>query len=39
MSELQTVIKKVEVVLNDSPITLVYHDVNGLEPLTPSILL
>ena len=36
LSELQTLIKEVQVVVNDRPITFVYHDVNDPEPLTPS---
>ena len=37
--ELQTLIKEVQVVLNDRPITFIYHDVNDPEPLTQSKLL
>ena len=36
LSELQTLIKVVQAVVNDRPITFVYHDVNDPEPLTPS---
>ena len=36
LSELQTLIKEVQAVVNDRPITFVYHDVNDPEPLTPS---
>ncbi|XP_068749057.1 uncharacterized protein [Montipora capricornis] len=39
LPELQTLIKEVQAVVNDRPITLVYHDVNAPEPLTPSKLL
>ena len=39
LSELQTLIKEVQAVVNDRPITFVYHDVNDPEPLTPSKLL
>ena len=36
LSELQTLIKEVQAVVNDRPITFVYHDVNDPEPLAPS---
>ena len=36
LSELQTLIKEFQAVVNDRPITFVYHDVNDPEPLTPS---
>ena len=36
LSELQTLIKEVQAVVNDRPITFVYHEVNDPEPLTPS---
>ena len=36
LSELQTLIKEVQAVVNDRPITFVYHDVNDPEPLTLS---
>ena len=39
LPELQTLIKEVQAVVNDRPITFVYHDVNDPEPLTPSKLL
>ena len=39
LPELQTLIKEVQPVVNDRPITFVYHDVNDPEPLTPSKLL
>ena len=39
LPELQTLIKEVQAVVNDCPITFVYHDVNDPEPLTPSKLL
>ena len=39
LPKLQTLIKEVQVVVNDRPITFVYHDVNDPEPLTPSKLL
>ena len=40
LPELQTLIKEVQaIVMNDRPITFVYHDVNDPEPLTPSKLL
>ena len=39
LSEMQTLIKEVQVVVNDRPITFVSHDVNDPEPLTPSKLL
>ena len=39
LSEMQTLIKEVQAVVNDRPITFVSHDVNDPEPLTPSKLL
>ena len=39
LPELQPLIKEVQAVVNDRPITFVYHDVNDPEPLTPSKLL
>ena len=39
LPELQTLIKEVQAVVNDRPVTFVYHDVNDPEPLTPSKLL
>ena len=39
LPELQTLIKEVQVVVNDRPITFVFYDVNDPEPLTPSKLL
>lgn len=39
LSELQTLFKEVQAVINDRPITFVYHDMNDPEPLTPSKLL
>ena len=36
---MQTLIKEVQAVVNDRPITYVSHDVNDPEPLTPSKLL
>ena len=39
LSEKQTLIKEVQAVVNDRPITYVSHDVNDTEPLTPSKLL
>ena len=39
LPELQTLIKEIQAVVNDRPITFVYHDVNDPEPLTPSKLL
>ncbi|XP_068720619.1 uncharacterized protein [Montipora capricornis] len=39
LPELQTLTKEVQPVVNDRPITFVYHDVNDPEPLTPSKLL
>ena len=39
LPELQTLIKEVQAVLNDRPITFIYHDVNDPELLTQSKLL
>lgn len=35
LRKLQTLVKEVQAVVNDRPITFVYHDVNDPEPLTP----
>ena len=39
LSEMQTLIKEVQAVINDRPITFVSNDVDDPEPLTPSKLL
>ena len=39
LPELQTLVREVQAVVNDCPITFVYHDVNDPEPLTLSKLL
>ena len=39
LPELQTLIKEVQAILNDRPITFIYHDVNDPEPLKQSKLL
>ena len=39
LPDLQTLIKEGQAVVNDRPITFVYHDVNDPEPLTSSKLL
>lgn len=39
LSEMQTLAKEVQAVVNDRPITFVSHDVDDPEPLTPSRLL
>lgn len=39
LSEMQTLVKEIQAVVNDRPITFISHDVNDPEPLTPSKLL